>query len=135
MPIDLTALLPVDKTDAAAASKVVAIGFPSVEPVLPRLLEWLQDMNWPVAQILQPFLASIGPPLAPHIRAVLATDDDVWKYWVIQGVVGKSTELAQVLKPELERLAHSPTDGEIEEGVSEISAQVIKKVRGANADA
>jgi hypothetical protein len=135
MPIDLTALLPIDKTDTEAASKVVAIGLPGVEPVLPKLLEWLQDMNWPVAQILQPFLASIGAPLVPHIRAVLATDDDVWKYWVVQGVVGKSAELVHALKPELERLAHSPTDGETEEGVSELSAQIIKNIRGANADA
>jgi hypothetical protein len=135
MPIDLTALLPIDKMDTEAASKVVAIGFPGVEPVLPKLLEWLQDMNWPVAQVLQPFLASVGAPLAVHIRAVLATDDDVWKYWVVQGVVGESMQLMHALKPELERLAHSPTDGEAEEGVSELSAQIIKKVRGANGDA
>jgi hypothetical protein len=135
MQIDLTALLPIDKADTEAASKVVATGFPSVAPVLPKLLEWLQDMNWPVAQILQPFLASIGAPLAPHIRAVLATDDDVWKYWVVQGVVGKSAALVHALQPELERLAHSPTGGEVEEGVSELSAQIIKKVQGANADA
>ena len=135
MPIDLTSLLPIDKMDTEAASKVVALGFPGVEPVLPQLLEWLQDMNWPVAQVFQPFLASIGAPLAPHIRAVLATDDDVWKYWLIQGVVVNSAELAHALKPELERLAHSPTDGETAEGVSEVSAQIINETRGTNADA
>jgi hypothetical protein len=135
MPIDLTSLLPIDKMDTEAASKVVALGFPVVEPVLPQLLEWLQDMNWPVAQVFQPFLASIGAPLASHIRAVLATDDDVWKYWVVQGVVGNSAELVHALRPELERLARSPTDGEAEEGVSELSEQIIKKVRGANVDA
>ena len=135
MPTDFTALLPIDKTDTAAVSKIVAVGFPGVAPVLPKLLEWLQDMNWPVAQILQPFLASIGAPLAPHIRAVLTADDDVWKYWVVQGVVGKSAALVHALKPELERLAHSPTDGEAEEGVSKLSAQIIKEVRGGNADA
>lgn len=135
MSIVRTTLLRMDKADTEAASKVVAVGFPGVAPLLPELLEWLQDMNWPVAQVFQPFLASIGEPLAAPIRVILATDDDLWKYWVVQGVVGNSAALVRALKPELERLAHSPTDGEIEEGVSELSAQLIKDVRGVNADA
>ena len=60
MPIDLTAHLSVDKTDAAAASKVVAIGFPSVEPVLPRLLEWLHNMNWPVRKFFSLSSQALG---------------------------------------------------------------------------
>lgn len=128
----LPPLLPAHKLDTDAASKLVALGFPAVEPVLPALLEWLQDMNWPVARVVQPFLAGIGAPLAPPIRTVFASGDSLWKYWVIQGVVGECPALARALAPELERLAYEPTPEDREEGVQELAAQVLRKVRSHN---
>lgn len=90
------------------AEAIVALGYPKVEPMLPALLEWMRDMNWPVAKVFQPFLASIGAPLAPHIRRVLESNDEIWMYWVLRCIVTESTELVQILRPDLERLAHSP---------------------------
>ena len=81
---DIHALLPQDKCDLERARALVALGYPAVVPVLPELMVWLQDMNWPVAEIVAPFLATIGLPLVPHIRQVLATDDEAWKMWVMQ---------------------------------------------------
>jgi hypothetical protein len=57
---DLVALLPLDKYDAAKLGLLVAAGYPAIEPLLPALLQWLQDGNWPIARHLSPFLASIG---------------------------------------------------------------------------
>ncbi len=128
MPPDLEAILPSDKIETEKAEAIVALGFPAVAPVLPLLVEWMQDMNWPVAQTLQPFLASIGAPLAPHIRHVLETDDDIWKYWVVRCVVGESDELAQVLKPELLRLASLPTPGEADEEVDQMAREILERV-------
>ncbi len=41
----LLELLPRDKHDVAAVERLAALGYPTVEPVLPELLEWIQDIN------------------------------------------------------------------------------------------
>ena len=111
--------------ETGKAEAIVALGYPTVEPILPALVEWMKDINWPVARVLQPFLASIGAPLAPHIRRVLETTDDVWKYWVMSCIVAESTELRQLLNPEIQRLASSPTPGESDEEVNAIARKIL----------
>jgi hypothetical protein len=56
MPIDLRELLPRNTHDHQAASAVIALGYPAVAPILPDLLEWLQDYNWPVSRPIAEFL-------------------------------------------------------------------------------
>lgn len=129
---DLLALLPSDKFDTARAAVVSEMESSTVEPILPVLLEWLQDMNWPVAQVLSPFLSSIGRPLAPHIRRILATNDDIWKHNVIACVVAKSSELAEDLRMELSRIATFPTPGEVAENVSQLSKTVLGRLGGVD---
>ena len=121
--------LPEDKTDTDKAEAIIALGYPAVEPVLPILLEWMKDLNWPVAQTLWPFLASIGAPLAPYIRPILKTNDDLWKYWIVICVVAESKELTLALVPELERLAVSATDGEREEKLDELAQNMLKRLK------
>lgn len=118
-------LIPLAKFDLERAKAVVEIGYPVVEPILPQLIEWLQDYNWPVAQILAPFLASIGSPIIPHIKYVLESDDDIWKYWILVCIVAESPEVANALLPYLQRYASNPTENEIAEGVHEISQEIL----------
>ena len=122
---DLSALLPRDKFDTERAEAIIALGFPAIEPILPALLEWMQDINWPVAQVLEPFLTGIGCPLAPHVRHVLETDDNVWKDWVLRCIVAKSAELQAMLRPELERLAAHPTPGEKTETLDILANEIL----------
>jgi hypothetical protein len=42
---------------------------PLLGPTLAELLAWLQDINWPVAGVLAPFLAAIGPPLEGPVQS------------------------------------------------------------------
>ena len=129
----LQRLLPADKRDVDAVDRLSAHGYPAVEPLVPTLLEWMQDLNWPVAQALHPFLAKLGEPLAPHIRSILRTDDDVWKYWVLICVVAESPALLLALKPELEVLAERPTDGERDELVDELARNMLLRLdRGSS---
>ena len=125
MRSDLVALLPRDKMDTERAEAVIALGFPAVEPILPALLEWIQDMNWPVAEVLQPFLADIGSPLLPHVRRILETDDDVWKYWVLRCIVAESPELRAMLVDDLKRLAAKPTSGEQSEELDALAKELL----------
>lgn len=129
----LVALLPADKFETDKAGELTALGFPTIGPILPALLEWMQDINWPVAQTLQPFLATIGLPLLPHVRRILETSDDIWKYWVISCIVGKSRELTQALVPELQRLASAPTPSEREEELDTLAREILENHANHNA--
>lgn len=102
---DLLAMIPKNKADSQAVQRAVHAGYPAVKPILPVLLTWLQDYNWPVAQELTPFLASIGAPLKEPVIAVLKTDDIIWKYWVLSLVVNTpDMRLATALHQELSAL-------------------------------
>jgi hypothetical protein len=121
--------LPEDKRDTKRAKAIIRLGYPKIEPVLSELMEWMQDINWPVAQTLQPFLASIGAPLAPYVRSVWETDDDLWKYWVTICVVAESHDLTAVLLPELGRLALKPSEGEREEKVDIVAQNILRRLK------
>ena len=127
-PKHLAALVPSGKSETDKAHALVALGFPIVEPVLPQIIRWMQDPNWPVAGVFLPFLVSIGAPMAPHVRSVLATNDDCWKYALLEAVVRQSPELAAALASELTRLAHNPTAGEQAEGVAQAAQDILRSV-------
>jgi hypothetical protein len=57
---------------------LISLGYPAVAPVLPDLLEWLRDGNWPVSHPMGEFLASLPEPMAPLIWDVLRGTDDIW---------------------------------------------------------
>lgn len=126
--------LPQSKSDVACAQEIVGLGYPAVEGVIPQLLEWIQDLNWPVASVFAPFLAKIGLPLLPHVRSVLATDDATWKYSLIVAVVKDAPELAEALRPELTRIAVWPADAERDEELDQVAREALSKLRAASVD-
>ncbi|MDQ1919645.1 DUF5071 domain-containing protein [Massilia pseudoviolaceinigra] len=101
--------IPADKHDLDAVQAAMAAGWPAVAPVVPDLLVWMQDLNWPVAKELAPLLVSLGAPLAPAIRQILDGDDGIWKHNLIDRVVARSPALLQALAADLHRLAAHPT--------------------------
>lgn len=131
---DIKSLIPRSKMDTERAEAAVAAGYPAVAPILPELLEWMQDMNWLVAQILAPFLASIGSPLIPHVRHIMETDDYIWKYWMIVRIMRDSREVAEAFREELERLAYSPTEQEAHEELDEEAQFTLKEYDWHKAD-
>jgi len=112
MPDGVRDLIPRDKHDVDRAAAVTHLGYPAIEPTIPELLEWMQDLNWPVARVLQAALAAIGRPLAPYLRPVLMSGDDIWKANVLAHVIAHSNALATELRIELERIAFQPSTGE-----------------------
>ena len=125
LPSELHELLPKDKHDLDRAKALVSIGYPTVAPILPDLLEWLQDGNWPVAHVIGPFLASIGKPLTEEVRRILQSQDHLWKYWILLDVVAHSPELATALYPELVKIAEGDTVDEDEKEVKEVAREIL----------
>ena len=127
MQNDIRTLIPQNKFDTDRAEQAVAAGYPAVAPILPELLEWIQDSNWPVARVLAPFLGSIGTPLIPHIKKILATEDNLWKYWTLTYLVQDSPDVAAALQEDLQRYVDSPTTDERAEGLDELARTILQR--------
>ena len=122
-------LVPSSKSDVAAAELAVARGWPAVEPVLPKLLEWLQDYNWPVARVLAPFVAQIGDPVAPYLRPIFDSDDLIWKRWIINVVLADAPlSVVEQFRSELEHFVNDPTPGEAQEDLPEVAKPVLDRL-------
>jgi hypothetical protein len=131
MAIDPRTLLPRHKSDGEWARAIIALGYPAVAPVLPELLEWLQDGNWPVSHGIGAFLASVGEPVVPHIRRVFAGDDGIWKYWCIERLVRAFPRpVAELLLPELQQLACHPSAQDRSEEVDERAREALAWLDG-----
>jgi hypothetical protein len=89
MRSDLRELLPVDQDDVLAADRLVSLGFPAVGPLIPQMLRWVGNPEWPVAVPLIGFLSTLGAPAAPAVSTVLASRDAVWKLHVLKHVVSQ----------------------------------------------
>lgn len=117
--------LPRDKYDMENATALVALGWHKVECVAPKILEWLQDINWPVASIFSPLLVEAGVRLTPFLRPILNGGDAIWTLNILQAVVSHSPALANDLTCELERLANFPTTVEQLEGVPDEARKIL----------
>ncbi len=122
---DIRALLPQDKMDTERAQALVALGYPAVVPILPELFVWMQDTNWPVTGVVAPFLATIGLPLVPYIREVFATNDEMWKIWVMQVLVKTSPAIFDVVQDNIREMAYTPPKNEDEEALQETAQEVL----------
>ncbi len=76
--------LPKDKFDDKNIPLLFAASDDELKPVIPDLLEWLQDYNYPVAQKLLPFLQQREDLVFPYISEILNGDDAMWKIWVME---------------------------------------------------
>ena len=101
-----------------------------IKPYIPKLSEWVQDMNWPVAQGTAKVLVHFQSLSEPYIVSLLkpSQEDDIWKYWLITDVVSKyKNDLSKEMKAELERIAKTPTSGEKNECVDLEAAELLLK--------
>ena len=75
---ELMRLMPRDGQDVAGASRIVALGFPAIAPVLPDLVKWLRVADAPVADAFAEFLADLGGPAAEAIAWHGLHPDNCW---------------------------------------------------------
>lgn len=82
-------MIPKDKFDTEAVERLKMIPASEVVPLLPELLTWMQDMNWPVAQPVVELLLTFPNEITPLIADVLAGEDDMWIYWSLSELIPK----------------------------------------------
>lgn len=120
--MNIRKLIPKHKDDQEVIEGLKKLSFEEIKPIVPDLLEWLQDMNWPIARPVADVLEKYSDQLVPDILKILKTNDGIWKLWVLMHL-SRNTKDKALLK-EIERIAISPIRDEFEEEVN-IEANAI----------
>lgn len=101
-----------------AAIVLKEIGYPRVKSIIPELLQWIQDMNWPGAKEIVDLLITIDDAIVPYVKQVLKSEDGIWIIWLLSEVISKwNKELIIQIKDDLLELAMTMDNNLIIEGV------------------
>ncbi|MDF2882901.1 MAG: hypothetical protein K0R54_3458 [Clostridiaceae bacterium] len=120
-------LQPMSKSHWRNAAVVLKkIGYPRVKSILPGLLEWIQDMNWPGTEEIVDLLSTIDYEIVPYVKHVLKSGDGIWIIWTLSEVVSKwSEELRNLIKDNLLELSMTLDSHLIKEGVDIQSMKLL----------
>lgn len=119
--------LPRNKYDFRRVNQLKSMKRSELVLLLPGLMEWIQDMNWPIATEVTELLLTFPNEIVPLVKDVLATNDDVWKYWCIECLLKRLlVELNMQLKNDLVRLAEEPTEGEKLEELDQMAVEIMR---------
>lgn len=117
-------LIPKDKFDLDAVKRLSLARPEQVSVVATSLLEWVADMNWPVASEIIHVLPKFYKELLPSIEQILINQkkDTVWIYWIISRLLIQFPKESLVnLLPIIREYADSVPTNEDEEDLKESS--------------
>jgi hypothetical protein len=115
-------LIPKHKDDQKVVEDLKKLSFDEIKPIIPDLLEWLQDLHWPIAGPIGEILNPFSDNIVPDIIKILKTNDGLWKWGILTTLARTTTNL--ILLREIERIAKFPTKDEIEEAL-DVEAKAI----------
>lgn len=119
--------LPRHKHDNDRIEMIKKMDRDKILPLLPYLLEWIQDMNWPVAPSVLELLLTFPEEIVPHVQAVLSSDDDNWKWFILHFLIIKLPVESRVqFREYLIRVAETPTHDELFEELDEIAKEILE---------
>ncbi|NOU82167.1 DUF5071 domain-containing protein [Paenibacillus sp. LMG 31459] len=124
---DSFTLLPRDKHDFERVHELNKLDKQDLIPLIPELLQWLQDINWPIAEEISNLLLTVPKETVPYIEEVLNGGDDIWKTWCLQFYVSQlPEEFRHSLEKQIQRIAYNPTKGEELEEVHITARELLK---------
>lgn len=131
--MDFRECLPRDKFDYEAVRKLSEFSDVELKVIIPELMEWLQDGNWPISKPVEDILLRLGEDLVPHIKDVLQTQDSTWEYFILVGLIDRlPVSHLSMLRSDLVRILESPTHDEILEGLDEVIFELLEKMKETN---
>ena len=120
-------LVPKDKHDwdFDKACDINWYEYKEIKPIIPQLLTWLQDVNWPVAKPIAAYLQPMLPDILEELKPILLGDDDVWKYNILnEFFVKPQSSYWKMIEPIIERMTFNPTENETKEEVDRLAMEI-----------
>ncbi|MFJ6211152.1 DUF5071 domain-containing protein [Lysinibacillus sp. NPDC092081] len=122
-------LLPRHKHDHDRVEMIKKMDRDKILPLLPNLLEWIQDMNWPVAPSVLELLLTFPEEIVPYVQDVLSSDDDNWKWFILHFlVIELPVKLRVQFREYLTRVAETPTHNELAEELDDIAKEILETI-------
>ena len=86
--MDVANYLPKDKSDYDSIKLLKTLSKAELKLILPEILEWTKDINWPVAPlIIDELLIPLGQDLIPSLKDILESNDYDWIQNILYPVV------------------------------------------------
>lgn len=123
-------LVPKNKFDDSGIEELRMLSDEEIAPILPALLEWMKDMNWPIAKEMPEVLSMHQKVIIPYIIEALQPEqlECDWKTYIIQFLLPLlDSDYFVMLKPSLERIVKEPTWGEISDGTDTAAKEILKR--------
>jgi len=124
---DYTHLTPKDKFDDSHIDELNTFSVDEIRVIVPRLLEWLQDGNWPISNKIQVYFEPRIHEIENELIQILTTNDEIWKYYILRLINNSGKLPGEKIKSEIYRIALHPKPSETEEELDQIAAEILKK--------
>ena len=100
--------------------------YQELKPIIPELLVWLQDYNWPVAKPIARHLQKMLPDILPELVPILKGNDGIWKHWILQiFFIETKSEYWKNIQGTIEQLAFRPSKNDKKEEVNLLAVEIL----------
>lgn len=129
--MDALEFIPKDKCDTSGIENLKELTSEEISSISFQLLEWIQDINWPVAQSLLDVLPIFHRELLSDIRYILRDEvkDTIWKFVILSNLITQfPLSTIQLLQQELCQLSNSIAKDEDEQDVVDMANILLSKI-------
>ncbi|MCL2399337.1 MAG: DUF5071 domain-containing protein [Defluviitaleaceae bacterium] len=131
----LSDLVPKNKFDTSTINSLMMLSESKLAQILPDLILWIADFNWPIAAELIPILAKYPSSIIPVIKETLEVqqNDTILKYWVISKLIPNLSSVYQLmLIDDIKRIILNPSNSETDEEVVEQAIFLLENIEMLN---
>ena len=120
-------LIPEHKDDQEKIKLLKEQPFEKLIPIIPDLIGWLADGNWPISKPISELLNPHLNKISYHYLEILNGNDQEWKYFLIHSICNMAKDkIPNEILVKIESIANSPSKQEIEAEVNEIAEFLLE---------
>lgn len=121
-------IIPKDKEDIDFINNLKPKNIDEIKDIIPQLLEWTQDGNWPQAKLISDYFSPYINQIEDEIISILEGNDPTWKYWILSGLIyNLETKPSGRILSVINDLYKNSNSFDKEEDVDAIAQEVIEK--------
>ncbi|KAK7444501.1 hypothetical protein VKT23_015181 [Stygiomarasmius scandens] len=126
---------PNDKHDFESLEHLSTLPPAEWRHLVPEILEWLQDINWPIFGEARKLLFNQPDAVMQPLREILGGDDDAWQYYCMLLIEDLPLEKKKELKDDLVKFRDRvdekvDKDWDMKERVDEILSRTEEELQG-----